>query len=267
MNLDERVAVVTGAASGIGEALAHRLAVAGVRGVALADIDEKNLARVCDAIGDQALAVPTDVADEGAIQALVGRTEAAFGPVDLFCSNAGISIIGGAEVPDDEWDRIWRVNVLAHIRAARVLLPSMLDRGSGYFLNTASAAGLLTQIGSAPYSVTKHSAVAFAEWLAVTHGADGIGVSVLCPQGVRTQMTAGLGSDGGVVGVDGMLEPDVVADEAIRAVTEERFLVLPHPEVERYFQHKANDYERWLRGMQKLQVQFVGMFDGVPGDA
>lgn len=262
MNLDERVAVVTGAASGIGEALAHRLVEAGVRGVALADVDETNLARVAEAIGESALAVPTDVTREQAIQALIDRTEAAFGPVDLFCSNAGISIIGGAEVPDDDWDRIWQVNVLAHIRAARLLLPSMLERGSGYFLNTASAAGLLTQIGSAPYSVTKHGAVAFAEWLAVTHGNDGIGVSVLCPQGVRTPMTAVLGSDGGVVGVDGMLEADVVADDAVRAVVEDRFLVLPHPKVADYFRHKADDYERWLRGMRKLQSQYAGMFEG-----
>lgn len=266
MDLNGRAAVVTGAASGIGEALAHRIIEAGAAGVAIADVDAENLTRVAAEIGDRALAVPTDVTDEAALRVLVERTEAAFGPVELFCSNAGISVIGGAEVPDAEWNRIWQVNVLAHIHAARILLPSMLERGSGYFLNTASAAGLLTQIGSAPYSVTKHGAVAFAEWLAITHGSDGIGVSVLCPQGVRTAMTAGLGTDGGVVGVDGMLEPEEVAEEAIRAIGDERFLVLPHPEVETYFQHKAGDYERWLRGMRRLQDQFAGMFDAVDGD-
>ncbi len=266
MDLNERVAVVTGAASGIGEALAHGIARAGAAGVAIADVDEENLTRVADAIGDQALALPTDVTDEAALQDLVDQTQTSLGPIDLFCSNAGISVIGGAEVPDEDWNRIWQVNVLAHIHAARLLLPSMVERGSGYFLNTASAAGLLTQIGSAPYSVTKHGAVAFAEWLAITHGSDGIGVSVLCPQGVRTQMTAGLGADGGVVGVDGMLEPEQVAEEAIRAIAEENFLVLPHPEVERYFQHKAGDYERWLRGMRRLQNQFAGMFDQIESD-
>ncbi len=260
MDLNERVAVVTGAANGIGEALAHAIAQTGAAGVAIADTDDDNLERVADAIGDRALALPTDVTDEMALQDLIEGARAAFGPIDLFCSNAGISVMGGAEVPDEDWNRIWQVNVLAHVHAARLLLPSMLERGSGYFLNTASAAGLLTQIGSAPYSVTKHGAVAFAEWLSITHGSGGIGVSVLCPQGVRTQMTAELGTDGGVVGVDGMLEPPQVADEAIRAIAEERFLVLPHPEVERYFQHKAGDYERWLRGMRRLQDQFADMF-------
>ena len=178
-----------------------------------------------------------------------------FGHIDLFCSNAGIFTMGGEEVDNDAWDRIWDINVMAHIFAARAVLPGMLARGEGYLLNTASAAGLLSQIGSAPYAVTKHAAVGFAEWLSITYGNRGIKVSVLCPQAVRTQMTANT-RGGGVAGVDGMLEPEVLAQTVMETLEEERFLCLPHPQVLTYMQRKAADYDRWLGGMRRLQDQY-----------
>ncbi|NNL66534.1 MAG: SDR family oxidoreductase, partial [Myxococcales bacterium] len=210
---------------------------------------------VADAIGGTAFAV--DVADGDQVEALVAKAREAHGPIDLFCSNAGISIAGGVEVPVSEWQRIFEINVLAHVHAARALLPAMIERGEGYLLNTASAAGLLSQIGSAPYSVTKHAAVGFAEWLSITHGDQGIRVSVLCPQAVRTAMTAGL-EGGGVAGVDGMLDPDAVAEATLKGISEERFWILPHPEVAEYVRRKAADVDRWLRGMRKLQARYAG---------
>jgi NAD(P)-dependent dehydrogenase (short-subunit alcohol dehydrogenase family) len=194
-----------------------------------------------------------DVRDEQQILDTVRLAESAFGPVDLYCSNAGIATIGGADSPDAEWAATWEIHVMAHVYAARAVLPSMIERGRGYLLNTASAAGLLTQLGSAPYSVTKHAAVGFAEWLSITHGHQGITVSVLCPQGVRTGMTAPMGDEAGVIGIDGMLEPADVADAVVEALGEGRFLVLPHPEVGEYFARKGQDYERWLGGMRRLQ--------------
>jgi NAD(P)-dependent dehydrogenase (short-subunit alcohol dehydrogenase family) len=188
---------------------------------------------------------------------LIEETEVQFGPIDLFCSNAGIVVPGGEDVLDDDWQRSIDVNVMAHVYAARELVPRMIERGGGYLLQTASAAGLLTQIGSAPYAVTKHAAVAFAEWLAITYGARGIKVSVLAPQAVRTAMTAGV-PDGGVAGVDGMLEPETVADAVVRGLANEHFLILPHPTVLEYFRRKASDYDRWLHGMQRLQARFPG---------
>ncbi|MDZ7733067.1 MAG: SDR family oxidoreductase [Acidimicrobiia bacterium] len=201
--------------------------------------------------------IGTDVADPTQVAELVRRTESEIGPIGLFCSNAGIGAWGGAEAPDEEWERIWRINVMGHVYAAREVVPPMSARGGGWLLNTASAAGLLTQLGSAPYSVTKHAAVGLAEWLAITHGPQGIGVSVLCPQGVRTPMTAPLGDAGGVVGVDGMLEPEDVATTVVEGLADERFLILPHPEVAEYFQRKANDHERWIPGMQRLQARLL----------
>src|SRR5690606_6257213 len=163
----------------------------------------------------------------------------------------------GAEVPDAEWQRIWSINVMAHVYAARALVPRMIARGGGYLLNTASAAGLLSQIGSAPYAVTKHAAVAFAEWLSITHGEQGIKVSVRCPQAVRPPMIGGT-EEGGVAGVDGVLEPEQVADAVIAGLADERFLILPHPEVLEYLQRQAADYDRWLRGMRRLQERYLG---------
>ena len=186
---------------------------------------------------------------------VVNDTEAEIGPIDLFCSNAGLFIPGGVDVADDRWQSIWDVNVMAHIHAARAVLPKMLSRGHGYLLQTASAAGLLSQIGSAPYSVTKHAAIGFAEWLAITYGDQGIRVSVLCPQAVRTQMTAGVAT-GTVSAVDGMLEPEQVADAVVIGLADERFLILPHPKVLEYARRKTADYDCWLRGMRRLQARF-----------
>jgi NAD(P)-dependent dehydrogenase (short-subunit alcohol dehydrogenase family) len=193
MQLTGAVIVVTGAASGIGAAMSRRFAQEGARAVVLADLDEPSLAVVADAVrsaGCEAVPIRCDVADEADIRAVVDAAEH-IGPIDLFCSNAGIGIPGGAEVPDEQWRTIFDINVMAHVYAARAVVPAMVARGEGYLLNTASAAGLLSQIGSAPYAVTKHAAVAFAEWLSITHGDQGVGVSVLCPQAVRTAMTAG----------------------------------------------------------------------------
>jgi len=255
MRLEGKHAVVTGGASGIGRALARRFAAEGARGVVVADLDAAGCAAVAAEV--KGLAAPTDVANEAAVRALVARAEDAYGPIDLFCSNAGIAITGGVEASDADWERIWRINVMAHVYAARAVLPSMLERGSGYLLNTASAAGLLNQIGSAPYGVTKHAAVALAEWLAITYGDAGLKVSVLAPQAVRTAMTAGV-VDGGVAGVDGMLEPDDVAAAVVAGLDTEDFLILPHPEVLEYFRRKASDYDRWLNGMRRLQARFGG---------
>ncbi|HEX4540066.1 MAG TPA: SDR family oxidoreductase [Acidimicrobiales bacterium] len=279
MELDDRVVVVTGGASGIGRALCRRFAAAGARAVVVADLAADGGRAVAAEINDdsdgrgsttRALAVPTDVTREADIDAVVERTEETFGPIDLFCSNAGIAIGGGAEVPDESWERIWHVNVMAHVYAARAVLPGMIARGEGYLLNTASAAGLLTNLGAAPYSVTKHAAVGLAEWLAITHGPAGIKVSCLCPQGVRTAMLLGgldpsapEGGDqafpaGQVVLASGeMLEPDDVADAVVEGLREETFLILPHPEVGEYFRHKATDYDRWLRGMRRLQERLI----------
>jgi NAD(P)-dependent dehydrogenase (short-subunit alcohol dehydrogenase family) len=192
------------------------------------------------------------VTQEADVQRLVGETIQKFGVIDLFCSNAGIFIAGGVDTPDAGWKRILNVNVMAHIYAARAVLPGMLARGGGYLLQTVSAAGLLTSIGSAPYAVTKHAALALAEWIAVTHGDEGIKVSVICPQGVRTNM---LMNDPENFLIEGSVSTDEVAEAAIRGIAEERFLILPHAEVAEYFRRKADDYDRWLRGMRRLQRQ------------
>jgi NAD(P)-dependent dehydrogenase (short-subunit alcohol dehydrogenase family) len=254
MKIADKHVVVTGGASGIGRSLCARFAAEGARAVVVADLDADGTAAVAEAVGG--LSVPADVADETAVQALVSRAVEAHGPIDLFCSNAGILVMGGEEVPNADWQRIWEINVMSHVYAARAVLPAMLERGRGYLLNTASAAGLLSQIGSAPYSVTKHAAVGYAEYLAIEYGDRGIGVSVLCPQAVRTGMTAGT-DEGGVAGVDGMMEADAVADAVVAGLDEERFWILPHPTVAEYVQRKAGDVDRWLRGMRRLRAQYV----------
>lgn len=254
MEVRGKVVVVTGGGGGIGEALCRRFSAEGARAVVVADLDENLAVNVASSIGG--LAVRTDVAVEHDLQHLVEVTTDSVGPIDLFCSNAGIILMGGAEVPDSDWQRIWSVNVMAHVYAARAVLPGMVVRGEGYLLQTASAAGLLTQIGSAPYSVTKHAAVGFAEWLSITHRRDGIRVSCLCPQGVRTQML--YQTDGGIAAhlQATAIDTDAVADAVIAGLATEQFLILPHPEVADYFQHKASDYDRWLRGMCRLQDRF-----------
>jgi NAD(P)-dependent dehydrogenase (short-subunit alcohol dehydrogenase family) len=254
MKLKYKVAVVTGGANGIGRALCERFAAEGARGLVIADLDTERAESLAKEIGG--LAIKTNVASEADIINLVARATAAYGQIDLFCSNAGIGTPGGADEPNEIWQRIWEVNVMAHIYAARHVLPGMLARGKGYILATASAAGLLTQIGSAPYSVTKHAAVAFAEWLAITHGDAGIKVSCLCPQGVNTDLLRSSAGGPGEFLRANALEPSAVADAVVKALDEERFLVLPHPEVAEYFSRKATDYDRWLRGMRRLQASF-----------
>ncbi len=252
MKLAGKHAIVTGGANGIGRALARKFSAEGAH-VVVADLDLERASGLASEING--LAVAVDVGDEASLRALIECAERENGPIDLFCSNAGIGVLGGIEVTNESWQQLWEVNVMAHVYAARAVLPSMLERGEGYLLNTASAAGLLTQIDSACYSTTKHAAVGFAEWLAVTYGDRGIAVSVLCPQAVRTAMTADF-ENGGVAGVDGMIEPEEVADCVIEALGEQRFLILPHPSVEKYLQNKVSDYDRWLAGMRRLRARF-----------
>lgn len=254
MKLKNKVAVVTGGAHGIGKALCERFAREGARGVVVADLDAEAASRVANEIGG--MAVGTNVARESDIISLVQKANDAYGSIDLFCSNAGIGTPGGADEPNETWQNIWEVNVMAHIYAARAVVPQMLARGEGYLLNTASAAGLLAQIGSAPYSVTKHAAVAYAEWLSITHGDRGIKVSCLCPQGVNTDLLRRSAGGPGEFLRAGMLEPEDVAGCVVQGLEEERFLILPHPEVAEYLRRKATDYDRWLRGMRRLQASF-----------
>jgi len=265
MKIKDKVIVVTGGASGIGKALCERFAEEGASAVVVSDLNQEGAEAVARSIASKtrALAMRTDVSNEADIQALVKTTIEELGPIDLFCSNAGIFVPGGEEVGDDKWQSIWDINVMSHIYASRAVLPGMLERGEGYLLNTASAAGLLSQIGSAPYAVTKHAAVGFAEWLSITYGSRGIKVSVLCPQAVRTQMTAGTGG-GGVAGVDGMLEPEQLAQTVIETLEAETFLVLPHPEVLTYIQRKSTDYDRWLTGMGRLQDRYADQYRTKP---
>ncbi len=259
MKLDGKLAVVTGGASGIGAALCRRFAAEGARHVVVADLDGDGAAAMAEEFGGTT--VTLDVADEAATRDLVERVERDLGPVDLMVMNAGIAAGGDVWEPDEAWERAWRVNVMAHVYAVRAVLPGMLARGEGYLLHTASAAGLLTNIGAAPYSVTKHAVVALAEWLAVTYGDRGIRVSCLCPQFVDTPMLGefeALGEGALTRFVRGIAKtPEEVADAVVAAVRDERFLVLPHPEVAEYFQRKATDYDRWLAGMRKLQASLL----------
>jgi NAD(P)-dependent dehydrogenase (short-subunit alcohol dehydrogenase family) len=273
MELNDRVVVVTGGGSGIGEAIARAAHEAGARHVVVADLDVEQAQRVAGDIGGTAVGI--DVRDEDAIRQLVESTEDAHGPIDLFVSNAGYVTSAGLEDPNESIQQMWEVHCLAHLYAARAVLPSMIARGEGYLLNTASAAGLLTQIGSMSYSITKAAAISLAEWLSVTHYHQGIRVSVLCPQAVRTNIITNspdhLGGpdedfDGGVAGGDGILEPNDVADLCLDAIREERFLILPHPEVATYVERKATDRDRWLAGMRRYQTALYPNGD-LPGDA
>jgi NAD(P)-dependent dehydrogenase (short-subunit alcohol dehydrogenase family) len=254
MKLDGRTVVITGAAGGIGRALALRCAGAGAR-VAATDIQADPLRQVGKELGEGHVTIACDVTDERALDGLVSQVESELGPVEVFFANAGVAIgEDPIDTPDEVWDLAFSVNVRAHILAARRLLPGWLERGEGYFVATASAAGLVTQIGSAPYAVTKHAAVAFAEWLSVTYGDRGVRVSCLCPMAVRTAMTEGDELAHRVVRSAGaVLEPEEVADVVVDAIDGERFLILPHPEVLTFFQRKAMDYDRWLAGMRRLQ--------------
>ena len=254
MRVAGKVVVVTGAASGIGRALAQRFAREGAKHVMCADLNGEGAVATAASINGSSAKV--NVAAEQEVLELIERTEREHGPIDLFCSNAGIGIGRGLDTPNEDWDKIWQVNLMSHVFAARHLVPRMVTRGGGYLLNTASAAGLLSQIGSATYAVTKHAAVSLAEWISITHGDQGIKVSVLCPQAVRTAMTAG--NPDGVASVDGMIEPEQLADTVIEALDEERFLVLPHPQVLDYLRRKTADYDRWLAGMRRLQARYTG---------
>jgi NAD(P)-dependent dehydrogenase (short-subunit alcohol dehydrogenase family) len=252
MQLKNKVVVVTGGGNGIGRALCRRFAAEGARAVIVADIQAAAASQVASEIGGVAIA--TNVTHEPDLLRLVEQTVNDFGVIDLFCSNAGIGAQGGVDASDQDWWKSWNVNVMAHVYAARAVLPAMLARGEGYLLQTVSAAGLLTQLGSAPYAVTKHAALGLAEWIAITHGDQGIKVSALCPQGVRTDMLKRAEFGGGAFLLETAIEPEQVADEVVKGLAEERFLILPHPEVAEYFRRKATDYERWLRGMRKLQA-------------
>lgn len=262
MDIKDKVVVVTGAASGIGRALCERFAAEGAKAVVASDVDTVGMAETVAKIGDQteAVGIPCDVGKEEEVNKLVSETLSRFDHIDLFCSNAGIFTAGDENVTTDAWQAIWDINVMSHIFAARAVLPGMLERGEGYLLNTSSAAGLLSQVGSAPYSVTKHAAIGFAEWLSITYGSRGIKVSALCPQAVRTAMTAG-SEEGGVAGLDGMLEPAQLADTVVETLAEERFLVLPHPEVLTYMRRKTDDYDRWLGGMRRLHERFAEAYE------
>ncbi|WP_299657951.1 SDR family oxidoreductase [uncultured Tateyamaria sp.] len=254
MDIKNKTVVVTGAAGGIGRSLCYAFAHNGARHVVCADRDMAGAEETSRQINGQAFEV--DVSDEAQIRDLIETVEDDSGPIDIFCSNAGVLVEGGAEAPNEDWQRLWDINVMAHVWAARHVVPRMIARGGGYLLNTASAAGLLNQIGSAPYGVTKHAAVGLAEWLAITHGDAGIKVSVLCPQAVRTAMTEG--HEDHVAAIDGMLEPEDAAQACMDAIRDETFLVLPHENVRKYMQLKTGDYDRWIAGMQKLSRAYSG---------
>jgi NAD(P)-dependent dehydrogenase (short-subunit alcohol dehydrogenase family) len=265
MLLKDRVAVVTGGASGIGAALCRRFAVEGARGVVVADLDAAGCERIAKEIGG--LAAPTDVSDESQVQRLVAAATARYGAIDLFCSNAGIGAgvgsgdlgMGGPFASNQDWQRSWDVNVMAHVYAARAVLPAMLARGEGYLLSTASAAGLLVDVGGNAYSVTKHAAVGFAEWLSIAYGARGIRVSCLCPQGVRTPMLEAAASSFGAAHLtEHAIDASEVAEAVVRGIAAETFLILPHPVVHEYMQRKAADPDRWLRGMRRLRESVFG---------
>ena len=264
MELHGAIAVVTGGASGIGRALATALACDGGATVLIADINEAGAVAAAETIragisSGHVEGIGIDVTDEASVSSLITRIESEIGPIELWCSNAGIAAVGGTELPDEIWNRVWDVNVMAHVIACRHLLPVWINRGSGHLLVTASAAGLLTNLGTAPYAVTKHAAVALAEWIAITHGDAGVRVSCLCPQGVRTPMTA----DERSLSISqvqrlGLMEPEKVAAITLEGLRANRFLILPHPEVATYERRRAGDRDRWLSGMRRLQRTLLG---------
>jgi NAD(P)-dependent dehydrogenase (short-subunit alcohol dehydrogenase family) len=255
MEVADRVVVVTGGARGIGRALARRFASAGAEIVVVADIDPDAAWLVAREIGG--MAIRCDVSRESDVAELIKKVETAKGRIDLFCSNAGIAVGGGPETATAEWQRIWDVNVMAHVYSARHLLPKMLARKEGYILGTVSAAGLLNHVFAAPYGVTKAAALSFFEWLAIAHGDEGIRVSCLCPQGVKTDMLAMERREGLEFLTANALEPEQVADIVLQGIRDEKFLILPHPEVAEYFRRKAGDYDRWLKGMRRLRANIV----------
>lgn len=250
MEIKDKVVVVTGAGSGIGRALARRFAKESPAALILADVDEDSVSEVATDLGAASFRVDVASADDN--QHLVSTTEEEFGPIDLFCANAGIGFVGDEQTDPGEWDRMWQINTMSHVHAARALIPGWLARGEGYFLSTASAAGLLTNLKAAQYSVTKHAAVAFAEWLSITYGDHGVRVSCLCPMGVDTPLLD-VATEFHDLLSPHAISPESVADEVVVGLQREEFLILPHQEVRKFFQNKANDYDRWIGGMRKLQ--------------
>ena len=249
MDIERKVVVITGGASGIGKAVGKLMVNKGADKVFLADLNEKLLNKTAEEIG--AIPIVCDVSNEESIKELVNEVTLQTNLIDLFMSNAGIYVEGDENTLNQEWMRNWSIHVMAHVSAARAVLPGMIKRETGYLINTSSAAGLLTHIDSATYSTTKHAAIGFAEYLSINYGSKGIKVSVLCPQAVKTAMT--LGREDSVASVDGMLEPDFLAEVVLQSVYDEEFLILPHPEVLTYMQRKASDYERWLGGMRRFK--------------
>ena len=270
MKVAHKVAIVTGGGGGIGGALAAKLAHEGAQ-VVVADLDADAAAAVVAEINAErsgaAVSAGADVSDTAQIQRLIDVAQNEFGSVDLYFANAGITGVTGLDASDADWDRSLDVNLRAHIRAAHLLVPGWVERGEGYFVSTASAAGLLTQLGSATYSVTKHAAVGFAEWLNITYGDQGVRVSCLCPMGVNTKLLYSGEQSGDPLGdlatravttAGAVLEPAAVADSVLEAIDEERFLILPHAEVLDMYRHKATDYDRWLHGMRRYQRSLLG---------
>ena len=260
MEVENKRVIITGSANGIGSSLSRAFKDRNVESMILVDLDEINNTKLSNEVGG--IPYKADVGSEDDIIKLVEFAKKEMGGIDIFCSNAGISGAGGLlNTSNEDWNNIWNVNVMSHIHAAKHTLPIMLEQGSGYFMNTASAAGLLTQLGAAGYSVTKSAAVSFAEWLKITYGERGIGVSCLCPQGVRTPMVEDAPEIvGSLVSIDGLLEPDVVANEVIECIEKDQFLITPHPEVLEYMKIKASDPDRWINGMQSLTTQLIEGF-------
>ena len=257
MELQDKIVVITGAGSGIGRALAVRFHAEGAKQIVCADINLDNAQQTADMIAG--VAMMADVSREQDTARIIEDTETSIGPIDLFCCNAGVGLGESIDSPNAEWQTIWDINVMSHVYAARHLIPRMVKRGGGYFLNTSSAAGLLNQIGGAAYGVTKHAAVGFGEWLAIHHQHEGIGVSMLCPQAVRTAMTAVENDAIAAAANNGMIEPEELADTVVEELRKESFLILPHPIVREYMQNKTSNYDRWIGGMNKLMRKITGI--------
>ena len=261
MELKDKIVVITGAGSGIGRAMAIRFKEEGAKTIIAVDINGENAQATADRVGGQAMTA--DVSSEQDIARVIEETENSIGPIDLFCSNAGVGIAQAIDSPNQEWQKSWDINVMAHVYAARHLVAPMVARGGGYFLITSSAAGLLNQIGGASYGVTKHAAVGFGEWLAIHHQHEGIKVSMLCPQAVRTAMTTSVDAEGSAqiqsASVDGMIEPEEVMDSVMQGLKDESFLILPHPVVLDYIRGKTSNYDRWIGGMNKLMRSLFGI--------
>ena len=257
LELNNKIIVITGAGSGIGRALAVRFHAEGAQKIIAVDINLSNAEETAAMV--EGVAMMADVAKEDDIARVIEYTEANVGPIDLFCSNAGVGIGENIHSPNSEWQTIWDINVMSHVYAARNLVPRMVARGGGYFLNTSSAAGLLNQIGGAAYGVTKHAAVGFGEWLAIHHQHEGIKVSMLCPQAVRTPMTEVDNDATAAAASNGMIEPEELAESVVEELRKESFLILPHPIVLEYMRNKTTNYDRWIGGMNKLMRKITGL--------